>query len=103
MKQQQPTKQPDAPEKFLRLSDLADDEYSPQEKKVLNFINSDGFQNPIQTLWSSTAGKVILVSAATILLLYATGYLFRILAYVKEGYILYVAAGNMPRNAAPKV
>jgi len=87
--------------KFLTLKDFPNEKPSKQNA-ILNFIDSDAFQNPIQTLWSSPWGKVVVVSAATLLLLYAAGYLFRLLAFVKEGYVLFMTVGNRSTGAPPK-
>ncbi len=87
--------------KILSSKDFPTED-SSVEKPVLNFFDIDSTTNPIKDAWRHPVGKVVIVSGVSVLLIYGSGYLLRLLAWWREGYNQFRDSANSPNGSPPK-
>ncbi len=87
--------------KILSSKDFPTED-SSEKKPVLNFFDIDSNTNPIKDAWRHPVGKVVIVSGVSVLLIYGSGYLLRLLAWWREGYNQFRDSGNPPTGSPPK-
>lgn len=62
-------------------------------KEELNF-----FDNLIKMVWSKPAGKAVIITGGVAAVILVSGVFFRLMAWLKEGYLQFKNAGNGSGN-----